>query len=480
MSVLVQNGNAKKLLVKGAPESVIERCTSTIVGANGNRVPLTEKLQSTLLKEVVEYGNRGLRVIALASIEDVSQNPLSRSAKSTEQYAQLEQNMTFLGLVGMLDPPRPEVPASIKHCKDAGIRVIVITGDNRNTAESICRQIGVFGQHEDLQGKSYTGREFDNLSPGEQLEAAKKASLFSRVEPGHKSKLVDLLQSLGEVVAMTGDGVNDAPALKKADIGVAMGSGTDVSKLAADMVLADSNFATIEVAIEEGRSIYNNTQQFIRYLISSNIGEVVSIFLTAALGMPEALIPVQLLWVNLVTDGLPATALSFNPPDHGIMKRQPRRRDEPLIGGWLFMRYLIIGTYVGLATVAGYAWWFMYNPEGPQITFRQLSSFHRCSAEFPEIGCEMFSNDMAKSASTVSLSILVVIEMFNAMNALSSSESLLTLPLWNNMMLVYAIALSMALHFALLYTPILQNLFAILPLNMMEWQAVTIISAPVV
>ncbi|KAM0520171.1 hypothetical protein ACHAPE_003451 [Trichoderma viride] len=480
MSVLVQNGNAKKLLVKGAPESVIERCTSTIVGANGNRVPLTEKLQSTLLKEVVEYGNRGLRVIALASIEDVSQNPLVRSAKSTEQYAQLEQNMTFLGLVGMLDPPRPEVPASIKHCKDAGIRVIVITGDNRNTAESICRQIGVFGQHEDLQGKSYTGREFDNLSPSEQLEAAKKASLFSRVEPGHKSKLVDLLQSLGEVVAMTGDGVNDAPALKKADIGVAMGSGTDVSKLAADMVLADSNFATIEVAIEEGRSIYNNTQQFIRYLISSNIGEVVSIFLTAALGMPEALIPVQLLWVNLVTDGLPATALSFNPPDHGIMKRQPRRRDEPLIGGWLFMRYLIIGTYVGLATVAGYAWWFMYNPEGPQITFRQLSSFHRCSAEFPEIGCEMFSNDMAKSASTVSLSILVVIEMFNAMNALSSSESLLTLPLWNNMMLVYAIALSMALHFALLYTPILQNLFAILPLNMLEWQAVTIISAPVV
>lgn len=480
MSVLVQNGNAKKLLVKGAPESVIERCTSTIVGANGNRAPLTEKLQSTLLKEVVEYGNRGLRVIALASIEDVSQNPLVRSAKSTEQYAQLEQNMTFLGLVGMLDPPRPEVPASIKQCKDAGIRVIVITGDNRNTAESICRQIGVFGQHEDLQGKSYTGREFDNLSPSEQLEAAKKASLFSRVEPGHKSKLVDLLQSLGEVVAMTGDGVNDAPALKKADIGVAMGSGTDVSKLAADMVLADSNFATIEVAIEEGRSIYNNTQQFIRYLISSNIGEVVSIFLTAALGMPEALIPVQLLWVNLVTDGLPATALSFNPPDHGIMKRQPRRRDEPLIGGWLFMRYLIIGTYVGLATVAGYAWWFMYNPEGPQITFRQLSSFHRCSTEFPEIGCEMFSNDMAKSASTVSLSILVVIEMFNAMNALSSSESLLTLPLWNNMMLVYAIALSMALHFALLYTPILQNLFAILPLNMLEWQAVTIISAPVV
>ena len=479
MSVLVQNGKQEKLLVKGAPESIIERCSHTLVGANAKKVPLDRHLTDLIMKEVVDYGNRGLRVIALASIDDVSSHPLVRSAKSTSEYAKLEQNMTLLGLVGMLDPPRPEVPASIRKCKEAGIRVIVITGDNRNTAESICRQIGVFDQYEDLTGKSYTGREFDNLSPGEQLEAAKTASLFSRVEPVHKSRLVDLLQQLGEVVAMTGDGVNDAPALKKADIGVAMGSGTDVSKLAADMVLADNNFATIEVAIEEGRAIYNNTQQFIRYLISSNIGEVVSIFLTAALGMPEALIPVQLLWVNLVTDGLPATALSFNPPDHDIMRRQPRKRDEALIGGWLFFRYLIIGTYVGLATVAGYAWWFMYNPEGPQISFWQLAHFHKCSADFPEIGCSMFANDMAKSASTVSLSILVVIEMFNAMNALSSSESLLTLPLWENMMLVYAIGLSMALHFALLYTPVLQTLFSIIPLNWTEWRAVLVISAPV-
>lgn len=480
MSVVVQDGSQKKLLVKGAPESIIDRCTHTLVGTAGKRVPLNKSLYDLLTKEVVEYGNRGLRVIALASVDDVASNPLLQNAKSTAQYAQLEQNMTLLGLVGMLDPPRPEVAGAIKKCQNAGIRVIVITGDSRNTAESICRSIGVFGANEDLTGKSFTGREFDNLTPGQQLEAAKKASLFSRVEPSHKSKLVDLLQSLGEVVAMTGDGVNDAPALKKADIGVAMGSGTDVSRLASDMVLADDNFATIEVAIEEGRSIYNNTQQFIRYLISSNIGEVVSIFLTAALGMPEALIPVQLLWVNLVTDGLPATALSFNPPDHDIMKRQPRRRDEPLIGGWLFFRYLVIGTYVGLATVAGYAWWFMYNAEGPQITFYQLSHFHRCSVDFPEIGCQIFSNDMAKSASTVSLSILVVIEMFNAVNALSSSESLLTLPLWENMMLVYAIMLSMALHFALLYVPFLQSLFSILPLNWNEWKAVLIISAPVI
>lgn len=385
MSVLVTEDKAQRLLVKGAPESILERCSYVLLGSDGPRVPLTQAHSDLLSREVVEYGNRGLRVIALASVDDIADNPLLHNAQTTEEYAQLERNMTLIGLVGMLDPPRTEVAESVKKCRAAGIRVIVITGDNRNTAESICRQIGVFGEDEDLTGKSYTGREFDSLSESEKLEAVKKASLFSRTEPSHKSKLVDLLQSLGHVVAMTGDGVNDAPALKKADIGVAMGTGTDVAKLAADMVLADDNFATITVAVEEGRSIYSNTQQFIRYLISSNIGEVVSIFLTAALGMPEALIPVQLLWVNLVTDGLPATALSFNPPDHDVMRRAPRKRDEPLVGGWLLFRYLVIGTYVGAATVFGYVWWFVYNPEGPQISFWQLvsqsspwDSFHAC------------------------------------------------------------------------------------------------------
>jgi len=480
MSVLVEGpGKKQRLLVKGAPETILERCSHVVVGHGGKKQRLTNKLASIISQEVIDYGNSGLRVIAVASVDDVADNALLHSAKTTAEYRQIEQNMTLIGLIGMLDPPRPEVAESIRKCREAGIRIIVITGDNQNTAETICRQIGVFGPHEDLTGKSYTGRAFDDLNDAEKLEVAKRASLFSRTEPSHKSKLVDLLQSLGEVVAMGGDGVNDAPALKKADIGVAMGSGTDVSRLAADMVLADDNFATIEAAVEEGRSIYNNTQQFIRYLISSNIGEVVSIFLTAAVGMPEALIPVQLLWVNLVTDGLPATALSFNPSDHDVMKRPPRKRDEPLVSGWLFFRYMVIGTYVGFATVFGYAWWFMFNVDGPQISFHQLTHFHKCASAFPEIGCEMFVNDSAKAASTVSLSILVTIEMFNAMNALSSSESLLTLPLWENMMLVYAICLSMVLHFGLLYIPFFRTLFSITPLDWNEWSAVLLVSAPI-
>ncbi|KAI7903580.1 SERCA-type calcium-translocating P-type ATPase [Cokeromyces recurvatus] len=476
MSVIVDNNT---LLVKGAPESIIERCSFVRLSSNSEAVPLTAEIREKVNNKILEYGQgMALRCIGLAKLENV--NPSQFDLKDQTRFAEYESGMTFIGLVGMMDPPRPEVADSIAKCKTAGIRVIVITGDNKNTAEAICRQIGVFDMNEDLMGKSYTGREFDVLSDHEKIEAIKRASLFTRTEPAHKQQLVDLLKAHGEIVAMTGDGVNDAPALKKADIGIAMGSGTDVAKLAADMVLADNNFATIEKAVEEGRSIYNNTKQFIRYLISSNIGEVVSIFLTVLLGLPEALIPVQLLWVNLVTDGLPATALGFNPPDHDIMRRPPRSSKEPLVGGWLFFRYLFVGTYVGVATVFGYVWWFMFYSGGPQISYYQLSHFHHCSTLFPEIGCEMFTNTFSMKATTMSLSILVVIEMFNAMNSLSENESLLTLPLWSNLYLVLSICLSMLLHFMILYVPFFNTLFAIVPLNVEEWMAVLWISLPVI
>lgn len=372
MSVLTKRDGEHTLLVKGAPESVLERCTSVLLPDGVS--PLSDKVREAIAEKQLAYGRAGLRVLALAYVDETDGDVSHYKTDRAEDYVKFEQSMTFVGLVGMLDPPRPEVRDAIAKCRTAGIRTIVITGDNKNTAETICREIGVFDADEDLTGKSYTGREFEALSHAEKLEAVQRASLFSRTEPTHKSQLVDLLQSLGLVVAMTGDGVNDAPALKKADIGIAMGSGTDVAKLAADMVLATDNFATIEKAVEEGRAIYNNTKQFIRYLISSNIGEVVSIFLTVLLGMPEALIPVQLLWVNLITDGLPATALGFNPPDHNIMRTAPRSAKEPLVGKWLFVRYMIIGIYVGVATVGGYAWWFCMYSGGPQISFHQLAS----------------------------------------------------------------------------------------------------------
>lgn len=481
MSVLALDANSSSaaLFVKGAPESVLDRC-SFVQSSSGDKVPLTFGLREKLNATVLAYGAEGLRTLALAFIDKVDSDASHYKTESSSSYSIFEQNMTFVGFAGMLDPPRPEVRGAIEKCRTAGIRVVVITGDNKNTAETICRQIGVFGDEEDLTGLSYTGREFDALSDEEKVKAVLRASLFSRTEPGHKLQIVELLQNEGLVVAMTGDGVNDAPALRRAAIGIAMGSGTDVAKLASDMVLADDNFASIEAAVEEGRSIYENTKQFIRYLISSNIGEVVSIFLTVLLGMPEALIPVQLLWVNLVTDGLPATALGFNPADSAIMKRPPRSSREPLISGWLFFRYMVVGTYVGIATVLGYAWWFMYYSEGPQISYYQLTHFHSCSALFPQIGCDIFVNEFSKRATTVSLSVLVVIEMFNALNSLAENDSLFTLPPWKNLYLVGAIALSMSLHFMILYVPFFSTLFVITPLNWAEWKAVLLISFPVI
>merc|ERR1719436_1306077 len=278
---------------------------------------------------------------------------------------------------------------------------------------------------------------------------------------------------------MTGDGVNDAPALKKAEIGIAMGSGTAVAKSASEMILADDNFASIVAAVEEGRAIYNNMKQFIRYLISSNIGEVVSIFMTAAFGLPEALIPVQLLWVNLVTDGLPATALGFNPPDLDIMNKPPRRSNETLITPWLFFRYMVIGIYVGAATVGSSSYWFLFDPTGPQMSFWQLTNHMQCYGspeDFKGISCEIFQ---APEAMTMALSVSVMIEMSNALNSVSENQSLVKMHPWVNIYLLMAMALSFSLHFMILYVDVFNVVFNISALSWDQWMVVLKFSLPV-
>ncbi|XP_036379139.1 sarcoplasmic/endoplasmic reticulum calcium ATPase 1 isoform X1 [Megalops cyprinoides] len=472
-------GSLSRMFVKGAPESVIERCQYLRVGTG--KVALTAPLRDQLMSLIKDWGTGRdtLRCLALAT-RDSPPRREDMDLENSAKFAEYETGLTFVGCVGMLDPPRKEVIGSIKLCGEAGIRVIMITGDNKGTAVAICRRIGIFTEDEDVIGKAYTGREFDDLSPEAQREAVKQARCFARVEPAHKSKIVGYLQSFDEITAMTGDGVNDAPALKKAEIGIAMGSGTAVAKSASEMVLSDDNFSTIVAAVEEGRAIYNNMKQFIRYLISSNVGEVVCIFLTAILGLPEALIPVQLLWVNLVTDGLPATALGFNPPDLDIMDKPPRNPKEPLISGWLFFRYLAIGGYVGLGTVGAATWWYLFDEQGPQVSFYQLRHFMQCTEDnpmFAGIDCEIFES---RYPTTMALSVLVTIEMFNALNSLSENQSLLRMPPWVNIWLLGAIILSLSLHFLILYVEPLPLIFQVTPLRWSQWIVVLKISIPVI
>ncbi|XP_044304039.1 sarcoplasmic/endoplasmic reticulum calcium ATPase 1 isoform X1 [Varanus komodoensis] len=468
-----------KMFVKGAPEGVIDRCNYIRVGTT--RIPLTANVKDHIMAVIKEWGTGRdtLRCLALAT-RDTPPKREDMVLEDSTRFAEYETDLTFVGCVGMLDPPRKEVSGSIQLCREAGIRVIMITGDNKGTAIAICRRIGIFGENEEVSGRAYTGREFDDLPSSEQREACKRACCFARVEPTHKSKIVEFLQSFDEITAMTGDGVNDAPALKKAEIGIAMGSGTAVAKTASEMVLADDNFSTIVAAVEEGRAIYNNMKQFIRYLISSNVGEVVCIFLTAALGLPEALIPVQLLWVNLVTDGLPATALGFNPPDLDIMNKPPRSPKEPLISGWLFFRYMAIGGYVGAATVGAAAWWFLFADDGPGVTYHQLSHFMQCTehnADFEGVDCEIFESPVPM---TMALSVLVTIEMCNALNSLSENQSLVRMPPWVNIWLLGSICLSMSLHFFILYVDPMPMIFKLTHLDLHHWLMVMKISLPVI
>ncbi|KAK4272930.1 hypothetical protein QN277_021419 [Acacia crassicarpa] len=514
MGVIVNSPQGKKsLLVKGAVENLLER-SSKVQLRDGSVVKLDDNAKNLILQALHEMSTSALRCLGFAYKDDLpmfenysgnDDHPAHQLLLYPSNYPSIESELIFAGLVGLRDPPREEVHQAIEDCRAAGIRIMVITGDNRNTAEAICREIGVFGPNEDIRLKSITGRDFMELRDKKSHLRQSGRLLFSRAEPGHKQEIVKLLKEEGEVVAMTGDGVNDAPALKLADIGVAMGiAGTEVAKEASDMVLADDNFSTIVAAVGEGRSIYNNMKAFIRYMISSNIGEVVSIFLTAALGIPEGLIPVQLLWVNLVTDGPPATALGFNPQDKDIMKKPPRRSDDSLINAWILFRYLVIGLYVGCATVGIFIIWYTHGSflgidltqdNHSLVTYSQLANWGQCSSwknftaspftagdrviSFGDSPCDYFKTGKVK-ATTLSLSVLVAIEMFNSLNALSEDGSLLTMPPWKNPWLLLAMSLSFGMHFLILYVPFLAQTFGIVPLTLNEWLLVLVVAFPVI
>jgi Ca2+-transporting ATPase len=532
MSVLCKDKQSgdRGLFVKGAAEMLLQRCTN-VMRSNGSVHALSPKEREIIASRITDMSVRPLRVLGMAIKTGVPpKEQLPSQLLNIDEYSQVESGLTFVGLTGIRDPPRPEVRSAIGSCQAAGIRVIMITGDNKITAEAISRDVGIFDADEDLTGKSFTGAEFFHGSITDEERArlimqGGGSRVFSRTEPRDKQLLVKLLRSCGEVPAMTGDGVNDAPALKQASIGIAMGiSGTEVAKEAADMILADDNFATIVSAVEEGRSIYSNMKAFIRYMISSNIGEVLSIFFTSAIGCPEGLIPVQLLWVNLVTDGPPATALGFNPPDPDVMLKPPRGKDDALINNWVFFRYMVIGLYVGFATVGIFVFWYTNYEDfvdflGPtlmgllgaeydghsMIQYGQLTRWGQCRTgedavgtifegfavnDFDNMGqgiIEDFSSDPCSyfqkgkiKASTLSLSVLVTIEMLNALNAVSEDGSLLTIPPWVNPYLLLAMASSFILHFMILYVPWMASIFSIAPHDAVDWLLVLLFSFPVI
>lgn len=417
------NGNTR-LVVKGAPDIILERCNSIYNGPKSIK-PLGARDKERWLNENENMASRALRVLALAY----------RDLPSFSGHASpdLEKDLTLVGLVGLNDPPRPGVKEAIARCHRAGIRTIMITGDHRGTAVAVAKELGL-----SYEGGVASGNDVDSWSQPELEERSKKINVYARVSPRHKLRIVRALKRRGEVVAMTGDGINDAPAMKEADIGVAMGrTGTDVARETAAMVIEDDNFTTIVAAVEEGRAIYDNIRKFIRYLLSSNTGEVVTMFLAALLGLPLPLLPIQILWVNLLTDGLPALALGFDPPDEDIMDRPARKRSESVFSRGLARKIVSRGLIMGLLTVLLFL-----------------------------LGLR--SGDLAL-ARTFAFTVLVMQQLFHVLECRSETKSIFAVGLLGNPYLLLAAAASFGLQLAAIYHPLLRQVFATVPLALEEW-----------
>ena len=339
MMTVIMNENGKETCyMKGAPERVLEKCNSVL--ENGKVKPLTYQKKKQIYSYIEAMSNRALRCIAAAYKEE-----------NLVKNESVECDLIFLGVAGSMDPPRIEVKDAVLKCKMAGIKPIMITGDHKNTALAIAKSINICN----FDDQAVTGDELEKMSDSELVKKVNKIRVFARVSPNHKLRIVRAFKKNNNIVAMTGDGVNDAPAIKEADIGVAMGiSGTDVTKEAAAMVLMDDNFATIVSAVEEGRVIYDNIRKFIRYLLSCNLGEVLTMFLASLFYLPNPLTPIQILFVNLATDGLPAIALGVDPPDKDIMRQSPREKNEGIFARGLWEKIIVRGSLIGVCTLLSF------------------------------------------------------------------------------------------------------------------------------
>ena len=427
------------LFVKGAPDQIIERCSS--FRSNSKEKAWSQSLKGKIAEQNKKLASEALRVLAVAYREINSQEKEYIKENKKLNIEKTESELTFLGLVAMIDPPRKEAKEAVKTCRKAGIRPIMITGDYSLTAQAIADQIGIY----QLGDRIITGSELEKM-PQEELEkVVMKTTIFARVSPRHKMRIVHALQKNNQVVAMTGDGVNDAPALKESDIGIAMGiTGTDVSKEAADMILTDDNFSSIVSAVQEGRKIYQNIQKFIRYLLSCNLGEILTIFVAILIGLPRPLLPIQILWVNLVTDGLPALALGLDPAEKDVMIQPPRNPKEGIFSGKMGFNIFSQGIFIGIITLIA----FYYG----------------------------YSQYSLVVGETMAFGTLSFTQLWQSLNSRSDKFSIFRLGIFSNRYLVLAILGSGILQLMVMLVPFLQSVFQVTALTFSQWLVVILIS----
>lgn len=458
------SGNIRSI-TKGAPDILFSKCTH--IYQNGKEIPMTQTHLKFMEKENQSMAERALRVIAVAykniSASDiVNYNPSKRNASNLEFKKPLETGLTLVGLIGMIDPPREEVANAVLTCQMAGIKPVMITGDHVSTACAIAKELGIMGSN-DL---AMTGAELAKIDNETLEEQIPRYSVFARVSPEHKVRIVKAFQARGEVVAMTGDGVNDAPALKAADIGCAMGiTGTDVAKNAADMILTDDNFATIVSAVKEGRGIYDNIKKAIHFLLSCNIGEIITIFAAILLGLPSPLLAVQLLWVNLVTDSLPAISLGVEPAPKDIMKKKPIPPTKGMFADGLVFKIIFEGIMIGflslLAFIIGVRIYDNQVITDPLL--RNGTTISIASAITPNIG------------RTMAFAVLSLSQLFHSFN-MRSEHSLTKIGLFSNIKLILSFIVCGFLQIIVISVKPLADIFKVVPLNAAQWSVVLVLS----